>query len=151
MKKVMICFLVLFMFTISAYAETAGEQGHTGHETMKGETQQMQMMCPKMQMMQGKGMMQSGQQMPMMGQGMMMHDMMQMMMDILNMQEKIIAGVKRSEKKQLLNDIKEMKAKMQSKMSMCKCMMGGMTEQQSPAPSKESQGEEKEKSEQHTH
>ena len=166
MKKIMVCLLVLFMFTVSAYAEMSGEQGHAGHEAMKGEKQQMQMMCPKMEMMQqGKGMMQcpmmqgqemmkDGQQTPMMHQPMgscMMHDMKQTMMDILNMQEKIIAGVKASEKKQLLKNIKDMKAKMQSKMSACPCMMGSKTEPQPPVPSKESQGGEKEKTGQHVH
>jgi hypothetical protein len=155
MKNIMVCLLVLFVFTVSAYAETSGELGHAGHEAMKGEKQQMQMMCPKMEMMQqGKEMMKDGQQMPRMHQTMapcMMQDMMQTMMDMLNTQEKIIAGVKASEKKQLLKNIKDMKAKMQSKLSACPCMMGGKTEPQPPVPSKESPGGEKEKTGQHAH
>jgi hypothetical protein len=161
MKRLMICFLVLFVFAVSAYAETAGEKGH---EAMKEEGQQMKMMCPKMPQMQEHGMMRGGQQMPMIGQmmghGMMMHDMMQMMSEILDMQEKIVGGVKASEKKELLIKIKDMKSKMQQSMSMCKCMIGGMMggmmggmTGQAPCPSapKEPEGKEKEKTEQHVH
>ena len=56
----------------------------------------------------------------------MMQEMMQMMMDVMNMQEQIINGVKASEKKVMLERIKDMKAKMQNKMTMCNCMMGSM-------------------------
>ena len=129
--------------------------------------QQMPMNCPKMQKMQGQGMMQGGG--PMMGQGMMMQDMMQMMMDVMNMQEQIINGVKASEKKMMLEKIKDMKAKMQNKMTMCSCMMGSMMggsmcpmmgggmpahDMTSPHPesgSKETEKEAPPKTEQHKH
>jgi len=131
MKRLIICVSILFIFATSGHAEMTGQKGNEGHEMMKGEGQQMQMMCPKMQQMHGQGMMQGGgHQMPMMGQmmghGMMMQDMMQMMMDIMNMQEKIITGVKASEKKEMLDRIKDMKTRMQNKMSMQQCMMGAM-------------------------
>jgi hypothetical protein len=133
MKKVTITLVILFMFSISAYAETdmqGSQQGQMGQGMMMEQGQQMPMNCPKMQQMHGQGMMQGGQQMPMMpqmmGHNMMMQEMMQMMMDIVNMQEQIINGVKASEKKMMLEKIKDMKAKMQNKMTMCNCMMGSM-------------------------
>jgi hypothetical protein len=133
MKKVTITLMILLMFSISAYAETGmqgGRQDQMGQGMMMDKGQQMPMNCPKMQKMHGEGMMQGGQQMPMMnqmmGHGMMMQDMMQMMMDIMNMQEQIINGVKASEKKVMLEKIKDMKAKMQNKMTMSHCMMGSM-------------------------
>ena len=157
MKRLIICVSILFISAISGHAEMAGQKGNEGHEMMKSEGQQMQMMCPKMQQMHGQGMMQGGgHQMPMMGQmmghGMMMQDMMQMMMDIMNMQEKIVTGVKASEKKEMLDRIKDMKTRMQNKMSMQQCMMGGMmgsmmgggmTGHPAPSESKESGAEEK--------
>ena len=155
MKRLLICALVMFAFTVTAYAEMTGHEGHEmKHEMMKEEGHQM--MCPKMQ---EKGMMHKGDhQMSMMGHGMMMQDLMQTMTEILNIQEKIITGVKASEKKQLLNKIKGMKAKMGNSMSMCKCMAGdmmgggkcpmmqeGMGEQSAPAKTGKSGAEEKEK------
>ena len=127
MKKVTITLMILLIFGISAYAETGmqgDKQGQMGQGKMMEQGQQMPMNCPKMQKMQGQGMMQGGG--PMMGQGMMMQDMMQMMMDIMNMQEQIINGVKASDKKMMIDKIKDMKAKMQNKMTMCSCMMGSM-------------------------
>jgi hypothetical protein len=127
MKRAIIVFVVMVLLGVSAYAETDTKDAQ---QNQPGEGQQM--MCPKMHQMQGQGVMQGAHQMPMMqmspmmGHGMMMNDMMQMMMDIMNMQEKIIAGVKPSEKKQMLDTLKDMKTKMQDKMSMGKCMMGGM-------------------------
>jgi len=68
MKKLMITLLVLFGFSVPAYAQMGmmgSQQGQMG-QGMKGERQMMD--CP-MQQMSGQGMMQCGQ--PMMGQGMM--------------------------------------------------------------------------------
>ena len=68
MKKLMITLLVLFVFSVPAYAQMGmmgSQQGQMG-QGMKGERQMMD--CP-MQKMSGQGMMQCGQ--PMMGQGMM--------------------------------------------------------------------------------
>src|SRR4030065_647690 len=68
MKKLMITLLVLFVFSVPAYAQMGmmgSQQGQMG-QGMKGERQMMD--CP-MQQMSGQGMMQCGQ--PMMGQGMM--------------------------------------------------------------------------------
>src|SRR4030043_653279 len=68
MKKLMITLLVLFVFSVPAYAQMGmmgSQQGQMG-QGMKGERQMMD--CP-MQQMSGQGMMQDGK--PMMGQGMM--------------------------------------------------------------------------------
>src|SRR3989304_7944690 len=68
MKKLMITLLVLFVFSVPAYAQMGmmgSQQGQMG-QGMKGERQMMD--CP-MQQMSGQGMMQCGQSM--MGQGMM--------------------------------------------------------------------------------
>ena len=68
MKKVTITFVILLIFSISAYAETGtqgSQQGQMGQGMMMGQGQQMPMNCPKMQQMHGQGMMQGGQQMPM--------------------------------------------------------------------------------------
>ena len=68
MKKLMIILLVLFVFSVPAYAQMGmmgSQQGQMG-QGMKGERQMMD--CP-MQQMSGQGMMQCGQSM--MGQGMM--------------------------------------------------------------------------------
>jgi hypothetical protein len=128
MRKVTITLMILLIFSISAYAETGmkgGKQDQMEQGKSMGQEQQMPaMQCPKMQKMQGQGMMQGGG--PMMGQGMMMQEMMQTMMDVMNMQEQIINGVKASDKKVMLDKIKDMKAKMQNKMTMCNCMMGSM-------------------------
>lgn len=135
MKKLVVALAIMCIFSISVYAETGmqgSQQGQMGQGMMMEQCRQMPMNCPKMQQMQGQGMMQAGQQMPMaqmgpmMGQGMMMQEMMQMMMDIMNMQEQIINGLKASEKKMMLEKIKDMKAKMQNKMTMSHCMMGSM-------------------------
>jgi hypothetical protein len=133
MKKVTITLMILLIFSISAYAETGmqgSQQGQMGQGMMMGQGQQMPMNCPKMQQMPGHEMTMGGHQMPMMnqmmGQGMMMQDIMQMMMDVMNMQEQIVNGVKASEKKMMLEKIKDMKTKMQNKMTMCHCMMGSM-------------------------
>jgi Spy/CpxP family protein refolding chaperone len=73
MKKLLFTLLILFVFSISAYAQmgsdmTGRQKGDIQQGKMMGEGQQMPMMhCPKTQQMQGQGMMQGCQ---MMGQGM---------------------------------------------------------------------------------
>jgi hypothetical protein len=126
MKKLIVCSMILFVFSISAYAQTGmmeSQQGQTGQGTAMGQGKQQSMMnCPMMQHVQGQGMMQSGQQMcPMMGQ-----DMMQMMMDMMNMQEKMMKGAKAGEKKKMMQDMTHMKGKMQNMMSMCGMTSGMM-------------------------
>jgi hypothetical protein len=129
MKKLVMALAIMLIFSISGYAETE-MQGQMGQGMMMGQGHQMPMNCPKMQQMQGHEMTMGGHKMPMMnqmmGHGMMMQDMMQMMMDIINMQEQIVNGVKASDKKVMLDKVKDMKAKMQNKMTMCHCMMGSM-------------------------
>ena len=70
MKKLLFTLLILFVFSVSTYAQmgsdmTGSQKGEMQQGTMMGEGQQMPMMnCPKMQ---GQGMMmQDSQQMPMM-------------------------------------------------------------------------------------
>jgi len=139
MKRLMIIFVVLFIFSITAHAETGMmgcQEGQMGQGMMGGGQQQPMMDCPMMQPMSGQGMTQGGQQMPMMqtmGQGMMAQDMMQMMMDMINIQEKMMTGVKAADKKKMMKDLKEMKEKMQKIMSMRSTMMGGMMGQSSDA------------------
>jgi len=60
MKRLVICLMVLAVFTITAYADMGGQQ-ECG-PGMMGGGQQMPMMCPMMQQMHGQGM-QGGQQM----------------------------------------------------------------------------------------
>lgn len=142
MKKWIFVFMVLFVFSVPAYAQMGmmgGQQGQMGQGMMMGEGQQMPMMnCPMMQQMSGQGMAQGGQQMPVMqtmGQGMMMQqNMMQMMMDMMNIQEKMMMGAKSAEKKKMMKDITQMKEKMQKMMSMRTGMMGGMMGQPSDIP-----------------
>jgi hypothetical protein len=133
MMKTVLTLFIVCIFSISAEAQMGMMGGQMEQGKTMGQEQQMPaMQCPKMQQMSGQGMMQGGQQMPMaqmgpmMGHGMMMQEMMQMMMDVMNMQEQIINGVKASEKKVMLERIKDMKAKMQNKMTMSQCMMGSM-------------------------
>jgi Spy/CpxP family protein refolding chaperone len=71
MKKLIFFVLILFVFSISAYAQmgsdmTGGQKDEMSRHSMMGEGQSM-MNCPKMQQMQGQGMMQGCR---MMGQGM---------------------------------------------------------------------------------
>jgi len=127
MKRLTVILVILFCFSISAYAQMGGQEGQMGQGMMIGGGQQPMMNCPMMQQMPGQGMMQGGQQMPMMqmmGPGM-MKDMMQMMMDMMNMQEKMMMGAKPAEKKKMMKDMAQMKEKMQKMMSMCKGMMVG--------------------------
>jgi hypothetical protein len=148
MKRTMIALAVLFLFGISAYAETdtkASEQDHTG------QGHQM-MMCPKMQQMHGQGMAQGGMKCPMMqqhgqgmmqggmmcpkmgqmmGHGMMARDMMQMMTDMLKMQQKMLRGLSAVEKKEMTAEIDKMMDKMEKMMSDSRgMMMRGMGDMQ---------------------
>jgi hypothetical protein len=131
MMKTVLTLFIVCIFSISAEAQMGMMGGQMEQGKTMGQEQQMPaMQCPKMQKMQGHEMTMGGHQMPMMnqmmGHGMMMQEIMQMMMDIMNMQEQIINGVKASEKKVMLEKIKDMKAKMQNKMTMSQCMMGSM-------------------------
>jgi hypothetical protein len=84
-----------------------------------GEGQPMQMMCPKMQ---------GGQQMQMMH----CQDMTQIITGMMDIQEKMLMGVKPEEKDKMMQDMKQMKEKIQEMKGTCKCMMGGMMGQQPP-------------------
>jgi len=133
MMKTVLTLFIVCIFSISAEAQMGMMGGQMEQGKTMGQEQQMPaMQCPKMQQMQGHEMMKGGQQMPMMqmgtmmGHGMMMQEMMQTIMDIMNMQEQIINGVKASDKKMMLEKIKDIKAKIQNKMTMCNCMMGSM-------------------------
>jgi hypothetical protein len=160
MKRSVVVLIVLALFSVTAYAEMGEmEQGQMqGDQQMKmecpkmkmmqGEQQiktegqkmdmeegghQMKMECPKMKMMQGHGMKHGDRQMKMMH----CQETMKMMMSIVDMQEKILMGVRPEEKEKMLQDIKQMKEKMQDMTSSCKCMMGGMMEHApavAPAP-----------------
>jgi len=132
MKKLIIVPVILLAFASFAYAQ----MGMTGglQEGMKmGEGQPMQMMCPKMQQMQGQGIMQGGKQMQMMQ----CQDMMQIITGMMDIQEKMLTGVKPEEKDKMMQDMKQMKEKMQEMKGMCNCMTGGMTGQQPPADAPE--------------
>lgn len=129
MKKLVLALVFVLVFSITAFAQM-GMMG--GAQMGKGDNQQMPMMqCPKMQMMHGQGMMQ-GQQMQMMQ----CQEMMQIINNLISMQEKIITGVTPDEKDKMLQDIKEMKTKMQNMLNMCKCMMMQQTAPQAPAAEK---------------
>ncbi len=107
MKRLAIVFAVLFVFSVSAYAQMG--------EGMKPEQKGQQMpMCEQM-MKQKMG---EGQQMPM------MQDMMQIMQDMMQMQERMLKEMK-AEKK-MMNDMAQMKEKMKKMMSKRMGMMKGM-------------------------
>lgn len=110
MKKLVIALTILFVFSISAYAQMSGMTGTTKNEMKQQDMMPMMQMC--MPMMQ-----------QMMGQGMMMKDMMQMMMDMMQMQERMLKGMK-AEKK-MMQDMAQMKEKMKKMMSMNMGMMMG--------------------------
>jgi hypothetical protein len=158
MKRSVIVLIVLALFSGTASAEMGQmEQGQMqgehqmmdmkqGDQPMKMECPKMdmkeggqQMKCPKMKMMQGEQQMKTeGQKMDMKHGGhqmKMMHcqDTMQMIMSIVDIQEKILMGIKPEEKEKILQDIEQMKEKMQDMTSSCKGMMGGMMEKQTPA------------------
>jgi len=150
MKTLVICLVLLFIWSIPVYAETAAPQQQTG------EAAGPQMKCPMMQM-HGQEM-QAGQQMPMMhggeqmqgmmkmcpkmcpsmGHGMMAQDMMQMMTDVIRIQQKMIRGLSPVEKKEMMKETDRMLGKIEKMMSdMRGMMMHGMMEQpapKSPAP-----------------
>jgi hypothetical protein len=122
MKRLIFISLFLFISSIPAYAQMGmmgGEQGQTEQGMMMEEGQQM----PE------QGMMKSGR-MPimqrMMSSRMMKQDMLQMMMNMMDIQEKMLTGVKPAEKKKMMQDIKQMKDKMQNMMSMEKKKTSGM-------------------------
>jgi hypothetical protein len=119
-------FILLFLFTssIPAYAQM-GMMGGEQEQTEQG-------MMEEGQQMPEQGMMQSAR-MPIMQRMMtsrkMTQDTLQMMMNILDIQGKILTGVKPTEKKKMLLDIKEMKDKLQNMMSMEKRKTSGMMRQ----------------------
>ena len=112
MKRLMIVLTVLFVFSISAFAQT--DSGMKVEQ--KGEMKQQGMMDEGMM----KQMMEKCRPMmkQMMGNGMMKKEMMQMMMGMMNMQEKMMKGPKAAEKKQMMKDMAQMKEKMSKMMSM---------------------------------
>ena len=117
MKKLIIISVVLLAFASFAYAQM-------GQGMKMGEGQSMQMMCPKMQ---------GGQQMQMMH----CQDMTQIITGMMDIQEKMLMGVKPEEKDKMMQDMKQMKEKIQEMKGTCKCMMGGMMGQQPPATAPE--------------
>lgn len=156
MKKVMLCFLMICIFTLPLYAETDAPQQQTGTATLPCG-QQAQMKCPMMQSGPEMPMMHDGQQMQgmmqmcprmgqMLGHGMMVRDMMQMMMDMIKMQQKMIRGLSPVEKKEMIKDADKMLERMEKMMSDMRGMvMHGMMEQPAPASSKEPESKETEK------
>jgi hypothetical protein len=122
MKKLIIISVVLLAFASFAYAQMGmmGEGMKMGQGMKMGEGQSMQMMCPKMQ---------GGQQMQMMH----CQDMTQIITGMMDIQEKMLMGVKPEEKDKMMQDMKQMKEKILEMKGTCKCMMGGMQEQQKPA------------------
>ena len=112
MKRLAIVFAVLFVFSVSAYAQM-------------GEGQQMPM-CEQM-MKQKMG---EGQQMPMCQQMMKEHKaMMQMMMEMMQVQKKMMKGVKPAEKKEMMMEMDKMHEKMDKMMSKRMGMMSGINTQ----------------------
>lgn len=131
MKRLLLMFVILALWTVTAFAQTGTHGGMQGHEMMPEKGKKMPMMhCPGMQQMSG-GMMREGKQMPamqmcpMMGSGI-MQDMMTMMMDMMDMQEKMLKGVKAADKKKMMTDIAGMKKKLQEMIETCKCQMHKM-------------------------
>ncbi len=120
MKKLIIISVVLLAFASFAYAQ----MGQMGQGMKMGEGQPMQTMCPKMQ---------GGQQMQMMH----CQDMTQIITGMMDIQEKMLMGVKPEEKDKMMQDMKQMKEKIQEMKGTCKCMMGGMMGQQPPATAPE--------------
>jgi hypothetical protein len=139
--------LVLFVWSVPVFAETAAPQQKTGEAAPQGG---QEMKCPMMQM-HGQG----GQQMPMahggeqmqgmmqmcpkMGQmtghGMIARDMMQMMTDVIRMQQKMIRGLSPVEKKEMMKETDKMLEKLEKMMSdMRGMMMRGMMEPPVPSP-----------------
>ena len=132
-KTVLILLIFMLLIAAQAYAQVDKPESQTeqmGQGTKMEETQKMPMMqCPKMQMMQGHGMMQ-GQQMQMMH----CQDMMQIVTSLVSMQEKIILGIKPEEKDKMIQDLKDIKDKLESMANTCKCMMSQQPLPQTTAP-----------------
>ena len=124
MKKLIIISVVLLAFASFAYAQMGMMGDRMGQGMKMGEGQPMQMMCPKMQ---------GGQQMQMMH----CQDMTQIITGMMDIQEKMLMGVKPEEKDKMMQDMKQMKEKIQEMKGTCKCMMGGMMGQQPPATAPE--------------
>ena len=124
MKKLIIISVVLLAFASFAYAQMGMMGDRMGQGMKMGEGQPMQMMCPKMQ---------GGQQMQMMH----CQDMTQIITGMMDIQEKMLMGVKPEEKDKMMQDMKQMKEKIQVMKGTCKCMMGGMMGQQPPATAPE--------------
>jgi hypothetical protein len=119
MKKLIIISVVLLAFASFAYAQMGMMGGQMGQGMKTEEGQPMKMMCPKMQ---------GGQQMQMMH----CQDMTQIITGMMDIQEKMLMGVKPEEKDKMMQDMKQMKEKIQEMKGSCKCMMGGMMGQQKP-------------------
>lgn len=165
MKKLVICLLVLFVWSVSVSAEAADPQQQTGEAVAPGGHPTK---CPMMQMhgqgIQGdqqppmmhggeqrQGMMQMCPKMcprmgQMMGHGMVARDLMQLMTDVVKMQQKIIRGLSPVEKKEMTKETDKMLERIEKMMSdMRGMMMHGMMEPPAPAPSKEPESKETEK------
>jgi len=132
MKRLAIVFAVLFVFSVSAYAQMGEgmkpeQKGPMGQSMMDKEGKMPMMpMCQEM-MKQKMG---EGQQMPMCQQMMKGHKgMMQMMMEMMKMQQKTMKGMKPAEKKEMMMEMDKMMEKMNKMMSMPMGMMGGMPAQ----------------------
>lgn len=114
MKKLIITSVVLLAFASFAYAQMGmmgGRQDRIEQGMKMGEGQPMQMMhC---------------------------QDMMQIITGMMDIQEKMLMGVKPEEKDKMMQDMKQMKEKIQEMKGTCKCMMGGMMGQQPPATAPE--------------
>jgi hypothetical protein len=145
MKQVMLCFLMICIFTIPSFAETDSPQQQTGTAILPCG-QQAQMKCPMMQSGPEMPMMHGGQQMQgmmqmcprmgqMLGHGMMVRDVMQMMMDMIKMQQKMIRGLSPVEKKEMIKDADKMLERMEKMMSEMRGMvMHGMIGQPAQVP-----------------
>lgn len=128
MKRLAIVFAVLFVFSVSAFAQMGEgmkpeQKGPMGQGMMGGEGKMPMMpMCQEMMKQQ----MGEGQQMPMM-QMMKEHKaMMQMMMNMMQMQKKMMKGVKPAEKKEMMMEMDKMHEMMDKMMSKRMGMMGMM-------------------------
>ncbi|HMK49824.1 MAG TPA: hypothetical protein VK435_07210 [Thermodesulfovibrionales bacterium] len=162
MKKLTVACIFVLVLAVAAYAQMGGMGGMgggmgggmatgqgqpgQGQGMNMGTGQQMQMMCPKMggQMpgMAGQGQMPGMQGMQMQQCGMMDRDMMQMMTDIMDNQEKIVMGLKPSEKENMLSSIRQLKQKMQGMMTTCQGTMGAPMAPPAPAPAPAPDGKE---------
>lgn len=128
MKRLVIVFTVLFVFSVSAYAQMGEgmkpeQKGQMGQGMMGGEGK-MQMM-PMCQEMMKQQMMKEHKAM------------MHMMMNMMQMQKKMMKGVKPSEKKAMMVEMGGMMQRMEKMMEgmqdmpmKCKCMMGAPMEPQ---------------------